>query len=373
MHGAPRAEALRVAMVISAPGWRGSGVSFAKVARGLRARGHVVRLVTATPSLTSRLLEEGLDVTLIPGPSTGPREVWALRRTLDAVRAQAIVVDTPRDLRLAWYATLFDHARIVYRYNVHHQRPRPMDRVYLGRVAAGVYQSRYIQDEAVAHAPRMARMPAYHVPNGFDTATYAPRPGAGLPFRDRYGIAPTARVVLSAGALTPGKGHEVAIAALSRSRHEGMDVVYVACGEGHLEGDLVSIARQCGLPSVFPGILGTEDMVLAYNAADLVVHPSLHEIFPNAVGEAMACGRPVIAADTGGTNELLGTDGTTGVLVPRADVGALAESVARLLAEPGRSRSMGEAARRRIEQYFPLHGMVDGYEAALREVTAAGG
>jgi polysaccharide biosynthesis protein PelF len=133
------------------------------------------------------------------------------------------------------------------------------------------------------------------------------------------------------------------------------------------------MARACGLPAVFTGLLGSRDMIGAYSAADLVVHPSLQEIFPNAVGEAMACARPVVAADAGGTGELLGRDGTTGVLVPPADPGALAEAVSGLFADSARRRALGDAARRRIETEFPIERMVGAYEQALAEVLGGGG
>ena len=131
---------MRVALLTSANGWRGSGSSYAKLARGLGERGHVARLVTAAPRLTSRLAAMGLPVTEIPGRNTGPREVWALLRVLRQIGAEALVVDTPRDVRLAAYATLLRPARIVYRYNLNYRRPRNdlMDRAYLKRVAACV-------------------------------------------------------------------------------------------------------------------------------------------------------------------------------------------------------------------------------------------
>jgi glycosyltransferase involved in cell wall biosynthesis len=366
---------MRVVLLTSANGWRGSGASYAKIARGLRERGHVAHLITAVPKLTERLREEGLEVTQIRGRDTGPREVWALRRALRAVGAQAIVADTPRDVRLSFYATIVHRARILYRYNLNYRRPRThlMDRVYVGRVAACVYQSRYIQEDAVAHAAYMARIPSYQVPNGYDTTRYAPRAEAGRAFRERYGIPPGARVVLSAAKLTRNKGHDIAIAALNRVRHQGLDLVYVVCGDGHLEGELVSIARRCELPSVFTGLLNTRDMIAGYSAADLVVHPSLQEIFPNAVGEAMACARPVIAADAGGTPELLGRDGSAGLLVPPGDVDALAGAVGEVLGRDQRLRAMGDAARRRIEEQFPIGRMIDGYEHALTEVVGRGG
>ena len=366
---------MRIALLNSANVWGGSGVSYAKLARELGHRGHVAHLVTAFPELTDRLREEGLDVTQIPSGNTGPRAVWALRRTLGSIDAQAVVVDTPRDVRLACYATLLHRARIVYRYNPGDRRPHTSlrDRAYLSRVAACVYQSRHIQAYAMGHAAWMALIPAYRIPNGYDTSRYAPRAEAGRAFREQYGIAAGARVAMTAAALTRDKGHGVAIEALGRVRQAGIDLVYVVCGDGPLEGELVSIARRCGLPAVFTGLLGAGDMIAAYNAADLVVHPSLREIFPNAVGEAMACARPVIAAAAGGTAELLGRDGVTGVLVPPADIGALADAVRLMFADARRRRAVGEAARQRIENEFPLSRMIDGYERALAEVLGTAG
>jgi glycosyltransferase involved in cell wall biosynthesis len=179
--------------------------------------------------------------------------------------------------------------------------------------------------------------------------------------------------VLSAAKLTRNKGQEVAITALHRLRRQGLDFVYVLCGDGSREGELSSLAAAYQLPALFTGLLNTHDMIAAYSAADLVVHPSLQEIFPNAVGEAMACARPVVAADAGGTAELLGRDGTTGILVPPGDAEALAQVIAELFADPGRLRALGEAARRRIQERFPVERMVEGYERALAEIIAGGG
>jgi len=366
---------MRVVLLTSANDWRGSGASYAKLARGLRERGHTALLVTAASRLTRRLAEEGLDVAQLPGRGTGPGAVWALRRALRSVGADAIVADTPRDVRLSFYATLLHRARIVYRYNFTARRPRArlMTRLYLSRVAACVYQSQFIRDDALSQARWMARIPAYQVPNGYDLARYAPRPEAALAFRGRYGIDPGARVVLSAAKLTRNKGQEVAINALHRLHRQGANLVYVVCGDGHREGELSSMAAGYKLPTVFTGLLGTRDMIAGYNAADLVVHPSLQEIFPNAVGEAMACGRPVVAADAGGTAELVGRDGSAGILVPPADANALADAVQALFDDPARLQALGTAARLRIEAEFPVDRMVAGYEQVLAEVIRGSG
>jgi glycosyltransferase involved in cell wall biosynthesis len=361
---------MRIALLTSAKGWRGSGASYAKLARGLGERGHLAQLITTAPGLSARLTAEGLPVTEIPGRNTGPREVWALLRALRRVAAEAIVVDTPRDLRIAALATLLHDAKIVYRYNLNYRRPRNhlADRLYSGRVAACVFQSLFIQEDALRHAAWVARVPGYRVPNGYDTARFAPRPEAGKAFRRKWNIPGDALVALTSAKLERNKGHEVAIDALDRVRCGGIDLIYVVCGDGTRGPELRSLAEACGLPVRFTGLLEIDDVVAALAAADLVVHPSLQEIFPNAVGEAMSCARAVVAVDAGGTGELLGRDGSSGVLVPPDDSGAIAATIAALLKDYARRAALGAAARRRIESEFSLVRMIDGYEAALEQV-----
>jgi glycosyltransferase involved in cell wall biosynthesis len=362
---------MRIALLTSAAGWRGSGASYAKIARGLAERGHVAHLVTTSSRLTARFDEEGLPVSEIPGRKTGPREVRALWRELRRLGAEAVVVDTPRDLRLSTYATLLHRAPIVYRYNLNYRRPRNhlADRLYLGRVTACIYQSRFIQDDALQHAPWLARVAGYRIPNGYDTDRFAARPAAGLAFRQQWDIRADIPVVLTSAKLASNKGHEVAIAALDRIRRAGRELIYLVCGDGAREPELRALAARYDLPTRFTGLLGIDELVAALSAADLVLHPSPQEIFPNAVGEAMACSCAVAAADAGGTGELLGHDGSTGVLVPPDDPEAMARAVASLLADPARRRALGLAARRRIVTEFPLDLMIDRYEAALRQVV----
>jgi glycosyltransferase involved in cell wall biosynthesis len=365
---------MRIALLTSANGWRGSGVSYAKLARGLSERGHTAHLVTAAPKLTARFQAEGVSVTELPGRNTGPREIWALWRTLRRLEAQAIVVDTPRDVRLSAFATALHRARIIYRYNLNYRRPRNhlADRLYLSRLSACVFQSRYISQTAVTQVPWIARLPAYLIPNGYDIDRFAPQPDAGRAFRAQWEIAPEALVVLTSAKLARSKGHEVAIAALDRVRRAGVELVYLVCGDGVRELELRALAAGCGLPARFTGLLDSGNMVAALSAADLVVHPSPQEIFPNAVGEAMACARAVVAMDAGGTGELLGRDGTTGVLVPAGDSEALAAAVLALVRDPARRARVGLAARHRIATEFPLRRMIDGYETALAEMIRPG-
>jgi glycosyltransferase involved in cell wall biosynthesis len=367
---------MRVALMTGASGWRGSAASYAKIARGLLERGHQSLLLTGAPRLTARFAEEGLPVTQLPARNTGPREVWALHRVLRRMSAQAIIVDTPRDLRLAGYATLPLGTRVVYRYNLNYRAERGhlADRMYARRISLLIFQSRFIREEAYRQSSWLRPIPQVQIPNGYDTDRYRPDPELGLSFRAARGIDPQRFVVVTPGKLARNKGHEVAFQALATVvAREGFQLTYLVLGDGIRDAELRALAEQLRLPTIFTGLLTPVEVAAALNAADLVVHPSAQEIFPNAVGEAMACARPVVATDAGGTGELVGRDGTAGVLVPPGDSEALARSVLALGRDPDRRRSLGAAGRRRIEIEFPLSRMIDGYETALAGMLFARG
>src|SRR3954470_19699 len=242
---------MRIALLTSAAGWRGSGASYAKIARGLQQRGHVAHLLTASSRLTARFEQEELPVSEILGRNTGPREVRALWRTLRQIAAQAVIVDTPRDLRLAAFATLLHRAPLVYRYNLNYRRPRNhlADRLSLGRVSACVYQSRFIQDTALNHAPWLARVDGYRIPNGYDTNRFAARPDQGAAFRQRWDIPAASPLVLTSAKLAKNKGHDVAIQALARVRRAGHDLRSLVCGDGAREAELRALAAASALPT----------------------------------------------------------------------------------------------------------------------------
>ncbi len=364
----PVVPGMRVALMIGAAGWRGSAASYAKIAQGLLERGHQSLLLTGAPRLTARFEEEGLPVTQLPARNTGPREVWALNRVLRRLGAQAIVVNSPRDLRLAGYATLPLRTVVVYRYNLSDRSARGhlADRIYARRISLLVFQSRFIREDAYRQSPWLRRIPQVRIPNGYDTDRYRPDREAGLAFRAAHRIGPDRFVVVTPGKPARNKGHEVAFHALAGVvARQRPPITYVVLGDGAREAELRALAHRLSLPTIFTGLLGPVEVSAALNAADLVVHPSPLETFPNAVGEAMSCACPVVAADGGGTGELVGRDGAAGLLVPPGDPDALAAAVAALFDDPGRRQSLGAGGRRRIEAEFPLRRMIDGYEAAL--------
>jgi glycosyltransferase involved in cell wall biosynthesis len=97
--------------------------------------------------------------------------------------------------------------------------------------------------------------------------------------------------------------------------------------------------------------LSGDDLVKWYAAADIAIVPSMFEGFGLPAAEAMACEVPVIAFAAGALPELV-ADGETGILVPPADVAALAAAIKRLVENRELRLRMAKAARKRVLQKF---------------------
>jgi glycosyltransferase involved in cell wall biosynthesis len=88
-----------------------------------------------------------------------------------------------------------------------------------------------------------------------------------------------------------------------------------------------------------------------YAAADIFVFPTCADTLPLVVMEAMAASLPVVTTSVGALSEEV-TDGVTGILVPPADVDALAAATLRLVREPALRLRMGAAGRQQAREKF---------------------
>ena len=178
-----------------------------------------------------------------------------------------------------------------------------------------------------------------------------------------------------AGYFGAHKGIDVLIRAVARLNRPNIRINLV--GSGAEEPNYRALADSLGIGSClrFWGKLDNREVKQAYRETDIYCLPSVWpENQPVSITEAMACGIPVVAADLGGSRELV-ADGETGFLVPAGDDEALAERLARLADDAGLRRHMGEAGRQRIAQtsfhaqMARLTGLYDTVPAAPKPVS----
>lgn len=368
-------RALNVMLLTSADHWRGSGISYAKIACGLTDRGHSVTLVVSSDALAAQYAALGIPARQMLLKHTGTREVLALRAVAREHKTDVIIADKPRDLRLAaWVRMLRPLGRtsIIIRYNRvdRQRRARFVDRWTARRASAALYQSEYIRTKAHDELPALAGLTSYVIPNGYDAngiaATAAPR----AEWRAAHGIAAHEFVIVSAGFAGSEKRFDLSVEALILLAGRGIEATFVFCGDGPCRAELEERARESGVKSHWLGVQTPCDTLTTIGAADLLVHPSPVEIFGNVLAEAMALGTPIIAMHSGGNPELLGDDGTTAVLLHQGSPETFANAIEGLHSDATQRCALARAARERIASVFPLSRMIESYDAMLHEVVA---
>jgi glycosyltransferase involved in cell wall biosynthesis len=228
-------------------------------------------------------------------------------------------------------------------------RGRPLFRA-VERVANLMTDLLVANAEAVAEDARHVE----GVPAGKITVVYNALPEDAFVPAPPARIAATSPVVLCVANLRPGKGHADLLDAAALLRERGTEVTLVLAGDGPRRPELAHRAGTLGLDVRFLGSRTDVNRLLA--RADVVALPSTAEGLSNAVMEAMAAGRPVVATRVGGTVELLSG---RGVLVPPGDPAALADGLHAVLTVPGYAETLVAAAREWIVRAARIDAMVD--------------
>jgi glycosyltransferase involved in cell wall biosynthesis len=160
------------------------------------------------------------------------------------------------------------------------------------------------------------------------------------------------------------KGFEYFIEALSLLHCHGVRVHGAIAGDGDTEA-ITSLAGRLNI-APYVHLLGhREDVLELMYGADLFVLSSIDEGLPNVVLEAMSVGTPVVAADAGGTPEII-TSGKDGFVVPIKNALALAERIAQLVNDKALSAEMGSAGSETVQERFSIPSMVDKVESLFR-------
>ncbi|MEQ9620234.1 MAG: glycosyltransferase [Deltaproteobacteria bacterium] len=176
-------------------------------------------------------------------------------------------------------------------------------------------------------------------------------------------------IVLTVARLDKQKGHEYLLEAASMVP----DAVFVLVGDGPERERLETYVNETSLDDRVVFLGHRQDIREILSGCDLFVLPSLYEGLPLSILEAMAAGRPVIASDINGTDEII-IDGKTGILVPPADPRAIAEAIRRILSDPSLARNLADSGKKRAHSEFSSKKMVEGvtrvYDDIIREKKA---
>jgi glycosyltransferase involved in cell wall biosynthesis len=219
--------------------------------------------------------------------------------------------------------------------------------------------------EALGYRPRQW----VYIPNSIDADRFRPDSSARAALRSELGLPAHTRLVGLVARFVPIKGHDNFASAAGILGTQNPDIHFALVGKGTEPSSepLVRILRSSGVFERMHLLGERPDVHRIIAGFDVACSSSYGEGFPNAVGEALACGIPCVVTDVGDSALLVGAEGKS---VPSGDPRAFAEACQELLDLPAAvRRQKGLRARRRIQAQYSIQSVVARYEELYEQLT----
>lgn len=157
--------------------------------------------------------------------------------------------------------------------------------------------------------------------------------------------------IINVAYMRPEKNHRILLESFATLTGSIKGVRLSLVGDGPLREELEKFCKQQGIHDVeFLGELPYREVLKQVANSDIFILTSLEEGMPNAIIEALALGKPVIATAVGGIPEVV-KDGVNGILVPPKSTEHIAKALERLLSDSELRRKLGEAAAESVKDY----------------------
>jgi len=333
---------LRIALISTFKPIGGISMHTRELFRELRKRNHEVTVIPETDWPAALAIEHyvaelrrGYDVVNVQGTSDRAAIVAGLLATKGLVSGCVCTshgFSPPR-----WYA------RGMW---------REVMRETLRRYGAMISISKYVER-------RLSRFFGSNRPNiftvydGVDSELFNPAID-GSALREQMGLEGK-RVILYVGRITEKKGVHHLLKAFSMASERASGLALVYCGRGAMDLTLRTMVKELGLGSrvLFAGPIPHDELPPYYAMCDVLAVPSTYENLGLAPLEAMSCGRPVVASNTGGLPEIV-ENMRTGLLVPPGDPAALAQGILAMIQDEDLARKFGSEGRRIVLERYTL-------------------
>ncbi len=196
------------------------------------------------------------------------------------------------------------------------------------------------------------------IPNGINTDLFYP-----VPEIERE----DGRIIVTNSADTPLKGLFYLIHAIKEVLNTHKNIKLVVIGKPKENGGIVRLIKKLKIYDFihFTGRISNREFRQQYAKANMAVVPSIYEGFGLPVGEAMACGVPVISTTGGALPEVLGD---AGILVPPANSKALANAIRYLLEHKEYAKKIGKFGYLRVHEKFTWNNAAKQTVETYREV-----
>jgi len=343
---------MRILQLVSCRGWSSDAYWAARVSAELERAGHDVTLVCKRGSearVIERARESGVGRIETLGLASGMKPVADARdlRRLVGWLGGADVVHVHRG-KEHWMAAAANRVSrtprplVRTRHIVQPIRPHALNRwLYARATSLVVTVTEAIRRQYIA-ADLVSPDRVVAMPGGVDLTRFHPRVD-GAPLRRALGVAPEVPLVGLVSGLRVMKGHRVAIEAAGRLCRAGRPVHLLFVGQGRREAQIRDAIARAGLGDRISLLGFVPDPPAVMARLDIALYAAIEsDGMSRVLFEYLAVGKPVIASRVGVVPEVL-EDGTTALLVPAGDAGALAGAISRLLDDARLGPALGAA------------------------------
>ncbi|MBM3436524.1 MAG: glycosyltransferase family 4 protein [Bacteroidetes bacterium] len=174
-------------------------------------------------------------------------------------------------------------------------------------------------------------------------------------------------IFTSVANLVPYKDYFTIFKALEQLKNKGYQFYYLIIGEGPDRSAIENDIREKDLEKNVVLLGRRHDVKEILSISDVFIHSSRGEGCSNAIIEAMASALPVVATDTGGTNEIVQSD--HGFLFDYGDHQTLVRCLTEIMEKPELLLKMGSISRERAMKFFSTERMVDEFNKIVQEVS----
>jgi glycosyltransferase involved in cell wall biosynthesis len=376
---------IKVAHVITGLDIGGAEISLLKLVSNLpkdRFRNEVVSLTDAGP-VGKRLQDIGVKVSALGmhRGSISPIAVWKLAYMLRKVLRPNIVQTWMyhADLIGGVAAKLAGRYPVIWNIRQSNLDPVHSKRTTVWTTKACARLSHYLPERIVCCAESARRIhvdlgyagePMVVIPNGIELDIFKPDSHARATMRAELGIEERSILIGLVARFDPQKDHETFVRAAGMLHKEFPDVRFLLCGPGVTRENerLMRWLQSNGIAAHCLLLGERSDMSRLMTALDIATSSSAYgEGFPNAVGEAMACGVPCVVTDVGDSSLMVGD---LDCVVPPGQPERLAAAWCKLVGMSAGARArLGIAARNRIREQYQLSVTTGEYEQLYEYVA----
>ncbi|MBV8518128.1 MAG: glycosyltransferase family 4 protein [Acidobacteria bacterium] len=327
-----------------------------QAASGLRQRGHDVTIVSKPDAiLAAKAAEQDIHFHGLPFRHQFDfATVRALRRLFRNAPPDVIHVHKGISHALALAATW---RRPAGAFVVNRGVSFPLDlwnrgKYRTSRVDRVVTVCRQIKD-VIGTSGRLPEEKVQVIYAGTDVMLFDPVRWDARAFRREKSIADDRFVVAQVG-VRDWKGWKELIDSVSdvAPAHPNVHLLLIGCRNAQEKDEVLRYAREVGVEERVSAVEYRTDMPNVFASCDVVVDASWAGTgITGTIREAMAMGKPVIATDAGGNQELVSTS-DVGWLVPMKDRAALTKALRAVIANPARAAEIGNAARQHVVKGF---------------------